>query len=198
MTSTSKIPATRRRADAERNAATIVEAALQRIQEDGELNLTSVARAAGVSRVTLHAHFPTREALLVAGLRRAVAQLDETIAALPVDGTVTGELRTLLRSSWRFLARWRNLYVVASAAMSQADLRQYVEPVLGRVEDIVSRGQAGGELRNDLPGPWLVTTMYALLHAGTDELTTGRLTLEQADDVVVRTVLSLIRRGQPD
>ncbi|MGH3320496.1 MAG: TetR/AcrR family transcriptional regulator [Streptosporangiaceae bacterium] len=70
----------RRRADAGRSIESILDAALNGILTEGELNMSAVARDAGLSRVTLYAHFPTREALLEAVLRRAVS-----LAALVID-----------------------------------------------------------------------------------------------------------------
>ena len=71
----------RRRADAERNHAAIVEAALALFAERPEATMAEVAASAGVGRVTLYAHFPSRHALLEAVVDRAIA---ETVAQ-PLD-----------------------------------------------------------------------------------------------------------------
>ena len=55
--------------------------------------MDDIARAAGVSRQTVYAHFPSREALLDAVVERATA---EVTAAL--DG---GRARTGHRRRWR-------------------------------------------------------------------------------------------------
>lgn len=154
--------------------------------------MAAVARAAGLSRVTLYAHFPTRDALLDAVLQRAVARISAVLDQIPPGGTARHEFTRLLHSSWQFLARYRHLYTIASSALAPAALRRYVDPVLGRVEDLVARGQAEGDFRTDLPRPWLVATIYTLLHLAAEELTAGRLHPDEADEVVTTTVLAVL------
>ena len=55
------------RADARKNRARIVRAAAQLLERSPGTSLTDVATAAGVSRSTLHRHFPTRADLIEAG-----------------------------------------------------------------------------------------------------------------------------------
>jgi AcrR family transcriptional regulator len=69
----------RRRADAERSITAIVEAAFDCLCEDPGVTMSAIARAAGVGRVTLYAHFPTRKALVDAVARRAVAQAADAL-----------------------------------------------------------------------------------------------------------------------
>jgi len=55
-----------RRATAERNVAAILDAAGELLSQAGTASIAAVAASAGVSRVTVYAHFPTWEALLEA------------------------------------------------------------------------------------------------------------------------------------
>jgi TetR/AcrR family transcriptional regulator, mexCD-oprJ operon repressor len=184
----------RRRADAERSIEAILDATLECIQNDGDLNMTAIARTAGVSRVTLYAHFPTRAALLEGALHRALQQLTEVLPNTALDEVPAPEALTqLLGSSWRVLARQRNLHAAASAALSPAQLRTHHEPVLGSVDTLVLRGQAAGDFRTDLPREWLITTIYTLLHLAAEELNAGRLAADQAGEVVTATILSLLQ-----
>jgi AcrR family transcriptional regulator len=65
---------TRRRADAERSIAAILDAGLACFGTNPDVTMTAVARAAGVGRVTLYAHFPSRQALLEAVMAHAITK----------------------------------------------------------------------------------------------------------------------------
>lgn len=183
----------RRRADAERSIEAILTATPDCVQADGELNMAAVARAAGVSRVTLYAHFPSREAVLEAALHRALSLVSDVLRDAAVEEDPAPQaLSRLLGSSWQLLARHRNLYTVASAVLPRAQLRSHHEPVLESIERLVARGQADGDFRTDLPRDWLVTTIYTLMHLAADELSAGRLAADQAGEVVTASILSLL------
>src|SRR5215212_3289677 len=71
----------RRRADAERSIARILDAAVEALASDPETSMAEVARRAGVVRATIYVHFSTREALIDALTPRAIAETTEVIAA---------------------------------------------------------------------------------------------------------------------
>src|SRR3954470_16277937 len=67
----------RRRADAERNIASITDAALEALASDPDVSMAEIARRAGVVRSPISMHSPTREALLDAVMESAPAQVAE-------------------------------------------------------------------------------------------------------------------------
>src|SRR3989337_2208316 len=87
-TTTAEAPAPkRRRADADRSIAAILDAALEALASDPDSSMSEIARRAGVVRATIYVHFPTRESLLDAVMERAVAQVAEaTRSAEPHRG----------------------------------------------------------------------------------------------------------------
>jgi AcrR family transcriptional regulator len=188
----------RRRADAERNIAAILDATVQCAPSDGTLNMSAIARLAGVSRVTLYTHFPTREALMGAALQRAFRQTDEVLSGLPLDDAPPAEvLPELIRTSWQILERHRNLYMAASADLPPATLRAYAELVLGRVEKLLSRGQSAGVFRTDMPLDWLVSTVYTLMHLAAEQVATAHTPPDVAGDLASTTIMSLLTSGTP-
>jgi AcrR family transcriptional regulator len=70
-----------RRATAERNVAAILDAAAELLSQPGAASIAAVAARAGVSRVTVYAHFPTWEALLEAVVERAVGHTTAVLAS---------------------------------------------------------------------------------------------------------------------
>jgi len=71
--------ARRRRSDARRNRAAIVAAAASELARGARPSLQAVASAAGVSRSTLHRHFPTRAALEAALREDAIAEAQRVV-----------------------------------------------------------------------------------------------------------------------
>src|SRR5713226_1301780 len=71
------------RADAQRNRARLLEAAVRAFSQDGpEVTLDAIARDAGVGIGTLYRHFPTREALIEAAYRSELARLCDAVPEL--------------------------------------------------------------------------------------------------------------------
>src|SRR5215469_10965925 len=90
------------RADAQRNYARLLSAAMAAFTEHGadDTSLEEIARRAGVGIGTLYRHFPTRQALLEAVYRDQVeamrARADELLAAVPPGEALFLWLRDLL------------------------------------------------------------------------------------------------------
>src|SRR3984957_12880581 len=64
------------RADAQRNRARLLEAAVRAFSQEGpEVTLDAIAKDAGVGIGTLYRHFPTREALVEAAYRNELDRL---------------------------------------------------------------------------------------------------------------------------
>lgn len=183
---------TRRRADAERNIAAILDAALVVFTEEPQSSMVAIARAAGVGRVTLYAHFPSREVLLEAVLDRTIAEAGEVIKkAAPEEGSAIEALRRLLHTSWNVLHQHRKLFDLAQRELGP--VRQRHREVVDHVEGLLTRGRQEGVIRADLPMNWLVTTVHSLLHAAAEGVNTGQLKAEEAADVLEATLLPALR-----
>jgi AcrR family transcriptional regulator len=74
-----------RRATAERNVAAILDAAEELLSQAGPASIAAVAARAGVSRVTVYAHFPTWEALLEAVVEQAVGHTTAVLASADLE-----------------------------------------------------------------------------------------------------------------
>lgn len=187
----------RRRADAERNIDAIVAATADLLRGGGVPSMTEVATAAGVGRVTLYAHFPSREALLEEVVRRAIAETDQAMRALDLDADPPADgLVRMVRTSWSGLDRYRTVRAVVLAELGPQAVRDQHDRVVHHVERLITRGRADGTFRTDLPLPWLVSMFYAILHAAADEVEAGRFEPATALEMLISTLESLLRPGE--
>jgi len=185
----------RRRADAERNVARILDAALDALSEDQEASMGEIARRAGVVRATIYVHFPTREALLEAVAERAFAEVTDVIrAAEPERGDPVAALGRVVAATWRTLGRYHALIAINTAAHSHEELHERHGPVLGALMPLIERGRAAGEFRADVPASWHLAMLLALIHAGSGELRARRVDEADAEAALVATVLGAISR----
>jgi AcrR family transcriptional regulator len=188
--------AIRRRADAERNISAILDAAITCLSERPQATLADIARAAGVGRVTLYGHFPSREALVTAALDRAVAEVVTASSAVtertPADAPADEVLREHIHSGWDVLDRHRRLFTVAERMLPPDQLRSRHGPVLGDFHTLIERGQAEGRFRRDLPVDWLVTVVYSLFHAAAETVNNGSVERTEAAAVLDATILPLL------
>ena len=156
--------------------------------------MNDVAAAAGVGRVTLYAHFSSREVLLEAVVGEAIAETDRALADLGLQrDPPEAALERLVRTSWSILDRHRTVRAVALAALGPDALRNQHDPVVHHVEELLERGQETGVFRTDLPRSWLLAAFYATLHAAADEVSAGTLESGVAPEVLVATVSSILR-----
>jgi TetR/AcrR family transcriptional repressor of mexCD-oprJ operon len=195
-------PSGRRRADAERNIEAILDAAQSRLRHDPAASMTEIARAAGVGRVTLYGHFPSRETLLRAVFERSMHRADAALESVDVDsGPADEALVRLIDSSWRVVDEHRSLLAAALDHLGPDWVRERHADALARVERLIARGQADGVFARDLPLSWLVTTFYTLMHAAAQEADReagqGNLTPQTAPAVLTRTLLGALSAPPP-
>lgn len=180
------------RAIAERNVGAILDAAEELLEERAAASISAVAARAGVSRVTVYAHFPTWEALLEAAVERAVRRTMTALEAThPDDGPPVQALERMLTAAWQHLARYSAMaQAVAEQLSSQAVTRTH-QAAHRTVGALLERGQADGSFRTDLPAAWLVTACIALIHACAQEVRAGRIGERDAARILTATVRDL-------
>jgi AcrR family transcriptional regulator len=182
----------RRRTDAERSVARILDAAIEALASDPEASMAEIARRAGVVRATIYVHFPTRESLLEAVTERAIAEVTQAMAAAePERGDPAEALQRVLTVAWRELGRFHAL-VGINTRLPQAELRRRHRPVLALLQPLIERGQRAGAFRSDVPAAWHLSMLLALIHAASGELESKRLPTAQIESALVTTVLGAL------
>jgi AcrR family transcriptional regulator len=187
----------RRRADAERSIASILDAAVDALASDPDASMAEIARRAGVVRATIYVHFPTRESLLEAVTHRAIAEVAEVIeAAEPHRGDPPEALARVVAASWRTLGRYHALVAINTQQHGHDELRQRHSSVLATLDPLIERGQADGSFRADVPAAWHLSMLMALMHAASGELGAGRVNDADAGPALVATILGAVAAGQ--
>jgi len=182
----------RRRADAERSVARILDAALEALASDPEASMAAIARRAGLVRATVYAHFPTREALIAAITARAVAEVTAAIeAAEPARGAPAEALQRVVAAAWRALGRFHAL-VEINTRLPHSEQHALHQPVVAVLAPLIERGQRDGTFRADVPVTWHLSVLLAIVHAATGELAAGRLQGDAVEWAVQRTILGAV------
>jgi TetR/AcrR family transcriptional regulator, mexCD-oprJ operon repressor len=189
-------PATdHRRATAERNIEAILDAAERLLERGSQPTMVAVAGEAGVSRVTVYAHFATLEQLLEAVVERAVQRTTEALDAVePERGPPPEALGRIVDVGWRDLDRNSAIAQAATEQLTPEALRRAHEAAHRRLRKLIDRGRRSGDFRTDVPAEWLVAAFHALIHAAGDEVRAGRMRAGAARSALDATVHDLFSR----
>ncbi len=185
-----------RRAIAERNVEAILDAAERVLGRHRRASISAVASEAGLSRVTVYAHFNDRRRLLEAVVERAVRRTMGAIeSAEPDRGPAADALPRVIAASWEHLGRNEEIGRASAAELSADAMRRAHESARDVIRKLVERGRAEGAFRGDLPVDWLVTSCLALIHAAAEGVRAGELDSKAALDVLSVTIADLFVGG---
>lgn len=156
--------------------------------------MDEVARAAGLSRATLHRHFAGRDALVRAleelGIQECEAALD---AARLDEGGADDAVRRLVTEIQpcagllAFLVTENQLFEGESQNEGWARLD-------ARIAALFTRGQERGEFRIDLTPAWLTEALYSLIGGGAWAVQDGRVAAKDFQHMIVELLLGGARR----
>jgi AcrR family transcriptional regulator len=187
-----------RRRAAEANVAAILDGTVALLEHHSKPSFVDIARAARVSRPTLYAHFPTREDLIEAVVKRAIESTARDVAGARLEeGAADLALRRLVVMGWRGLSRQRTIFRLAMD-LPPKRRRQVHESALEPVRRLLMRGQRSGEFRDDQPTEWMVSLLYALLHAAAEDVAAGRLDDDVVGELVYASAIGALRPPNGD
>jgi AcrR family transcriptional regulator len=181
----------RQRSDARQSIGAVLDAAVRTLAGRPDASVDEIARAAGVSRQTVYAHFPSRDALIDAVTEQASAEFTALLDGLDLSQAPPAQALTrLLDAGWQTAARYPFLWLQPAVDPGKDAARH--APVLDRMLDIVRRGQASGDFDASVPAHWLLSASLALGRAAEDEVKAGRMTIEQATHAIRQGFLRLL------
>jgi TetR/AcrR family transcriptional regulator, mexCD-oprJ operon repressor len=134
-----------------RVAAVILEGAARTLAAEGPAaSMNDVAAAAGVARATVYRYFPTRQALLDELALLALREADDRIGSARIEEVSTQEAVSRVV---RALVDIGDAFVVL--AREKAGGAEFDRALAGPLARLFERGQASGDIRDDVPVPWL-------------------------------------------
>ncbi|WP_406290087.1 TetR/AcrR family transcriptional regulator [Embleya sp. NBC_00896] len=140
-------------------------------------SMDEIARAAGISRATLHRMYPGRPALITALGAQATEQLGRAIDAADLDA-VTDDVPAVLRGLVDRLmpvAEYLAFLYGESSLVGDPDLEQAWSVMDEQVAAVVRRGQENGSMRVDLTAQWVSEALFSFVAAAGWGVHEGRL-----------------------
>ncbi|GHD96340.1 TetR/AcrR family transcriptional regulator [Streptomyces naganishii] len=151
--------------------------------------MDEVAKAAGISRATLHRHFAGRDALVRAleslGIEECEAAVD---AARPDEGPASDAVRRLVRELQPAAGLLAFLYGESQLweGEPQNDGWAHLDARIGAV---FQRGHHSGEFRVELTPAWLTEALYGLIASGAWAVQDGRVAARDFPTMVAELLL---------
>ncbi|MGY0487679.1 TetR/AcrR family transcriptional regulator [Streptomyces sp. WG-D5] len=160
--------------------------------------MDEVARAAGISRATLHRQFAGRDALVRALEELGIAECETALDRAGLDeGPAADAVRRLIRELepaaplLAFLVTENQLFEGEQQNEGWARLDS-------RIEALFRRGQETGEFRIDLTPTWLTEALYGLIGSAAWAVQDGRVAAKDFQFMIVELLLGgAIRRVEP-
>ncbi len=182
----------RRRADAQRSVAAILDAASRTLTQHPQASVEEIATAAGLTRQTVYAHFPSRDALLGALTDRATNRVTAALKDIDLSqGSASDALLRVVQLSWETFDREPFLLNMPGPPAESNRDEQRHQPVFAALDDLVRRGQREGDFDPSLPATWIIAATTALGHAAGEQVRAGRMSSSQASAVLRRALRRL-------
>lgn len=155
--------------------------------------MDEIAAAAGVSRQTVYAHFPSREALLRAVTQHVTAEVARALDGLDLDsGSALDALGRWVDASWAILARYPVLLTPAIVALDGDESKNH-DLVTRGLRRVIARGRRRGEFDRSMRTTWYLAAIIGLGHAAAGEVVAGRMTPASAGAAFRESVLRICR-----
>jgi AcrR family transcriptional regulator len=158
--------------------------------------MEDIATTAGVTRQTVYAHFPSRDALIAGLLHAAGAETLAAIDAAHLDTVPPADaLRQFLDIGWQLIRGYPFLLRSALAQSPQPGDPAAHLAGTAQLEQIIRRGQRAGDFDRTLPAAWLAVAIVGLVRTAAEEVAAGRLTTSEAAALALDSTLRLCGAG---
>ena len=160
--------------------------------------MDEVAKAAGISRATLHRHFAGREALVRALEELGIAECEAALDAARLDeGPASDAVRRFLREIQSSAGLVAFLYGESQLWEGERQNEGWIR-LDNRIGAVFLRGQQNGEFRIDLSPVWLTEALYGLIASGAWATLDGRVAARDFPTMIAELLLGgALRREEP-
>ncbi len=174
----------------------VLRAAAALLTRKSTATMDEVAKAAGISRATLHRHFAGRDALVRAlealGIAECEAALD---AARPDEGPARDAVTRLVREIEPAAGLLAFLYTENQLFEGEEQNEGWAR-LDERITALFRRGQESGEFRIDLTPVWLTEALYGLFASGAWAVLEGRVAGKDFQFNIVELLLGGVLRRE--
>ncbi len=159
--------------------------------------MDEVAKAAGISRATLHRHFAGRDALVRALEALGIAECEAALTRARLDdGPASDAVRRLVREIQPAAGLLAFLYGENQLWETEGDPGW--ARLDARIGTVFVRGQQSGEFRIDLSPVWLTEALYGLIASCAWAAQDGRVAPKDFTHMIVELLLGgALRREEP-
>lgn len=171
-------------------------AAQRLLNVDATASMATIAESAGISRATLHRHFPTREDLLTELGTRSLDRWQERLDSVSAEEVIaSGDADLMTRTIVELVhgyvddAHDFGFALTDHVILADASLIARTERLTSREAALWAGGQKVGLLRADLPARWICHAVYGLLVAGREATRQGDVAPRELADLVLSTFL---------
>ncbi|GGY10425.1 TetR family transcriptional regulator [Streptomyces djakartensis] len=151
--------------------------------------MDEVAKAAGISRATLHRHFAGRDALVRALETLCIAECKAALDAARLDeGTASEAVRRLVGAAEPAAGLLAFLYTENQLFEGEEQNAGW-SLIDDRISALFRRGQLSGEFRIDLTPAWLTEALYGLIASGAWMVRSGKGAPKDFQHMIVELLL---------
>ncbi|AXK32153.1 TetR/AcrR family transcriptional regulator [Streptomyces armeniacus] len=153
----------------------VLRAAAGQLTRKPTSSMDEIARAAGISRATLHRQFAGRDVLVRSLEDLGLRQLSEALDAARLDeGDPVEALRRVLAEA-EPLAGFLAFLITENQLFEPGGMNEGWQRIDARIDALFRRGQEQGVFRLDLTSAWLTDALYALVTASAWAVQEGRI-----------------------
>ncbi|WP_229890788.1 TetR/AcrR family transcriptional regulator [Streptomyces mashuensis] len=175
------------------NRESVLKEAAALLTRKATASMDEIAKAAGISRATLHRHFAGRDALVRALEQLAIERFEHALdEARTGEGDPAEAVRRLIVSVEPVAGLFSFLYT--ENQLFEGEINEGWNRLDARVQDLFQRGQEEGVFRLDLSPAWLTDALYGLIASGAWAVHDGRVAAKDLTRMVSELLLGGARR----